>query len=281
MLRQHISDTSFLVAESRARRLDISRDAYARHWMPPARVSAVASLWEDFSRDVYPHDDLELAIRNRFFLERLQRFTAAHEDAAFVNVGAGLTSYPFLLEREIPCFECDLPHVVRFKQRRMAELTSSGILPSRDVSFLGLDVLREDGREQIRSLLITKLAKRPTFVLLEGLSYYLSFQVLEALFEVFREGQLPGSQVAMDFWMPDLRQHPVFLRLQEFFGTHFGFAAQDYCLFDQQWIDRIRRFRILELSSASRSEGTYAASSVLADERAILPENYALLERVS
>src|SRR5262245_39035027 len=281
MLRQQISDTSFLVAESRARRLDISRDAYARHWMPPTRLSAVASLWDDFSREVYPHDDLELAIRNRFFLERLQRFSAAHEDAAFVNVGAGLTSYPFLLERQIPCYECDLPNIVRFKQRRMTELSSSGILPPRDVTLLPLDVLREDGREQIRSLLITKLAKRPTFVLLEGLSYYLNFVVLESLFDVFREGQLPGSQVAMDFWMPDLRQHPVFLRLQEFFGAHFGFPAQDYCLFDEEWIGRIRRYRVIESSSVSGSEQRYAASTVLSDEREMLPENYALLERLS
>ena len=281
MLRQHISDRSFLVAESRARRLDVSRDAYARHWMPPTRLSAVASLWDDFSREVYPHDDLELAIRNRFFLDRLQGFAAAHEDAAFVNVCAGLTSYPFLLERPIPCFECDLPHVVRFKQRRMAELSSSGILPRRSVSFLGLDVLREDGRHQIQSLLDTKLANRPTFVLLEGVSYLLNFGVLEALFDVFREGQSPGSQVAMDFWMPDLRQHPVFLRLQKFFGTHFGFPAQDYCLFDREWIGRIRRYRVLESSTVSGSEQRYAASAVLSNEREILPENYALLERLS
>jgi O-methyltransferase involved in polyketide biosynthesis len=280
VLRQHISDTAFLVAESRARRLDVSRDEHARDWVPLERRLAVATLWDEFSRDVYSHDDLELAIRNRFFLERIRHFIATHSNAVFVNVGAGLTSYPFLLEREIACFECDLPHVVRFKQQRMDELSASGILPGRHVSFLELDVFQPNGQEQLRTLLVNTLAKRPTFILLEGLSYYLSFPVLHALFDIFREGQPPGSQVGFDYWMPDLLQHEVFLRLQKFFMKRFGFSAQSYCLFDQGWIGAIEGYRILELSDAARSEGTYAGSSVLANERAILPENYALMERV-
>ena len=108
----------------------------------------------------------------------------------------------------------------------------------------------------------------------------MSFPILDALFQVFRERQRQGSQVGLDFWMPDLLQHPMFLRLQEFFTKRFAFAAQSYCLFDQQWIGAIDGYRILELSSAARSEGTYAASSVLANESAILPENYVLMERV-
>lgn len=258
----------------------MSRDEYARHWVPSERRSTVATLWDDFSREVYPYDDLELGIRNRFFLERMQRFNNMYSEAALVNVGAGLTSYPFLLEREIPCFECDLPYVVEFKRQRMDELLASDILPRRNLTFVGLDVSRLEGQEQLRVLLVITLANRPTFILLEGLSYYLNFPVLDALFEVFREGQRPGSQVALDFWMPNLLQHPVFLRLKAFFTKRFGFAAQSYCLLDQHWISAIEGYRILELSNAAHSEAIYAASSVLDNESAILPENYVVLERV-
>lgn len=229
---------------------------------------------------MYPYDDLELAIRNRFVFDRIQRFAAMHADAAFVNVGAGFSSYPFLLEDEILCFECDLPHVITFKQQRVDRLLTEGVLPARQVNYLRLDVSKPDGQEQLRVLLATTLAKRPTFVLLEGVSYYLSFPVLHTLFGVFHDGQHPGSQLAFDYWMPNLLQHPVFLRLQEFFARRFGFAARGYSLFDPDWISTIEGYRILELSGAARSEASYAGSCVLANENAILPENYVLMERL-
>lgn len=278
-LRQHISDTAFLVAESRARRADVSRDVYAKHWIPIEKRSAVAALWDDFSREVYPHDDLELAIRNRFFLERIERFAATHADAAFVNVGAGLSSYPFLLEREMTCFECDLPHVIAFKQERIERLVNQGLLPPRPVAFMALDASQPEGQDRLRVLLETTLSKRPTFLLLEGLSYYLSFPALHGLFGLFRDGQRSGSQLAFDYWMPDLLQHAVFVRLQEFFAKRFGFGSDGYSLFDTDRIRALPGYRIVELSDAARSEAEYCSTKVLENAGAILPENYVLVER--
>ncbi len=48
----HISDTAFLVNESRARRMDMSRDVYAEQWVLPERqqdghpLAEVGSLGE-------------------------------------------------------------------------------------------------------------------------------------------------------------------------------------------------------------------------------------------
>jgi hypothetical protein len=134
---QHISDSAFLVNESRARRSDLSGDYYAHHWVDPERRERVRKLWNDFSSCVYPFDDIVLSIRNRFFLERIQAFVSNHADSALVNLGAGFTSYPFLLDRSIRVLEVDFPHVTTYKQSRIDDLTQRGVLPIRSIQFCG------------------------------------------------------------------------------------------------------------------------------------------------
>ena len=68
-----IALTAALVNESRSRREDLSRDRYARLWV----TGQSRQQWDAFSREVYPLDDIELSLRNRFFLERISEFMAS------------------------------------------------------------------------------------------------------------------------------------------------------------------------------------------------------------
>jgi hypothetical protein len=80
---KHISESAFLVNESRARNVGLSHDRYARLWVS----DATRKLWEDFAREVYPFDDIELSLRNRFFLERLEAELRKDRTTVFVNFG--------------------------------------------------------------------------------------------------------------------------------------------------------------------------------------------------
>jgi len=42
--------------------------------VPAASRVRVQDIWDDFAEKVYPNDDLELAIRNRFFLDQINHF---------------------------------------------------------------------------------------------------------------------------------------------------------------------------------------------------------------
>ena len=277
----HISATAFLVNESRARRVEISGDVYAEHWVPPEERAAVRQLWDDFSATVYQYDDLELSIRNRFFLERLQQFVTAHADAIFVNVGAGFTSYPFLLERPVHSLEVDFPQVVGFKQQRLEQLRAARVLDDRAVGFLGLDLQDADGQQRLRKALEAEAAGKPSFILLEGVTYYLARPALETLIGVFREVQPTGSLLAFDFWKPDITQRELFRRMQQFFAERFAYHEQAYNFFGEQFIEGIDGYRTLLTTDVAEQEATYARDShVLQDNLAeILPENYAVLQR--
>ena len=87
-LEGHIFETGYLVAESRARRMQLSGDRFARQWIPESARERIKDLWEDFSREVYPHDDLEIALRNRYFLRSAEAFSPG-QSPVFVSLGAG------------------------------------------------------------------------------------------------------------------------------------------------------------------------------------------------
>jgi len=270
----HISESAFLVNESRARRVGLSKDRFASLWV----TDATRRLWDDFTSEVYPHDAVELSLRNRFFLERLDSFIESHQAPAFINIGAGFTSYPFLIERRIPCVEVDYPHVVAFKRSKVARWTSEGVLPPRDIEFVGCDLTSSADRQAL-ALTLKDLAGTPTFVVMEGLTYYLSRALFENLLGMLRAAQVEGSVLAFDFWRPENSSHPVFNRFEKFFAERFGVKENEYNLIDTGFIASIEGYSVAELRSIGDLELLFSDTRILQDPGEILPESYALLMR--
>ncbi len=115
MNNKSISDSAFLVNESRSRRVDISKDIYAHLWIN----ESTNQLWNDFYSEVYTFDDIQLALRNRFFLEQLKSFIDKSSNPVFVNIAAGFTSYPFLITNPCKFIEIDLPYIIEYKQKKI------------------------------------------------------------------------------------------------------------------------------------------------------------------
>lgn len=271
----HISESAFLVNESRARNVELSRDRFAHLWV----TDATRKLWEDFSNNVYPHDDIELPLRNRFFLERLNSYIKKRIDSVFVNIGAGFTSYPFLIDHPCRCVEVDYPHVIGFKQSRIEKWRSEGLLPNRKIDYFKVDLTVEQGVNLLENYLEALLADKPSFILMEGLTYYLKRSVLKRLFFLFSSVQKQGSVLAFDYWKPDVTVHPVFNRFQAFFNDRLGHVPSDYNLFDLSFVKSIAGYDIEESTDIQRLEREFANTNRLQSYENILPEQYALLVR--
>lgn len=270
----HISESAFLVNESRARRVGLSKDRYASLWV----TESTRRLWDDFTSEVYPHDEIELGLRNRFFLERLGSFVESHSAPAFINIGAGFTSYPFLIDKQIPCVEVDYPHVAAFKRSRVEQMTADGILPPRRVEFAACDLTSLEDRRAL-ALTLKEYAGTPTFILMEGLTYYLSRDLLEELLGMTRAVQIDGSALAFDFWEPENAYSPVFLRFEKFFAKRFGVKESKYNFVDQGFVASIEGYRVAEIRSIQELETLFSDTRALQDPAEILPESYALLTK--
>jgi O-methyltransferase involved in polyketide biosynthesis len=269
----HISESAFLVNESRARNVELSRDRFAHLWV----TDATRKLWEDFTSLVYPHDDIELPLRNRFFLDRLNAYRNSRHDAVFVNIGAGFTSYPFLTDAPCRCVEVDYPHVIGFKRSRIEEWKKGGLLPDREIDFWEGDVTVERDTKLLENYLASLLANKPSFVLMEGLTYYLDMSVLRRFFAVCSHVQEHGSALAFDYWTPDVLDHPVFKRFQMFFCDRLGHEQSNYNLFDLDYIRSIAGYDIGETNDIQKLEREFANTNRLVRYEDILPEHYAIL----
>jgi len=277
-IRRELSDTAFLVNESRARCVEVGRDTLARHWVPPARRAAVRALWEDFAREVYPHDALQLGLRNRFFLERIAR-VAAEPRGVLLNVAAGMTSYPYLVEPPLPAIEVDQEHVLELKRERSAALRARGVLPERRVELFAADLNDPVDQQRLNVLCARELPRRRSIAVLEGISYYLPPATFERLIGLLAAAQTPGSILALDFWEPQNAAHPVFVRLAAFFRARFGVAPESYRFLEPAELESLEGYDLVELADVAALERAYCASRVLADPESILPERYAVLAR--
>jgi O-methyltransferase involved in polyketide biosynthesis len=271
----HISESAFLVNESRARNVKLSRDQFAHLWV----TDSTRKLWEDFSRCVYPYDDIELPLRNRFFLDRLNHYNSSNPNTVFLNIGAGFTSYPYLIDEPCICIEVDYPHVIGYKRSQIDSWRNDGLLPNRQVDFIEADLTDEQDTKSLKLYLEPLLANNSSFVLMEGLTYYLDMRVLNRLLILFAAVQSEGSVLTFDYWKPDMLSHPVFKRFQEFFCDRLGHEKSDYNLFDLDFIGSISDYDIVETNDIQKLEREMAGTNRLQSYGNILPEQYAILIR--
>lgn len=269
-----ISESAFLVNESRSRRVDISKDIYSHLWT----TNSTSKLWNDFSSQVYPYDDIEISLRNRFFLENLKSFIEKTNNPVFVNIASGFTFYPFLIRNPCKCVEIDLKNVIDFKQEKIKIWIGKSILPQCNITFLPLDINKKVDIERFKNKSISLFKNNPSFILLEGITYFLTKEALNNLFSMISKVQLPGSILAFDFWKPTNSNHPVFTRLSQFFNKRFGFKETNYNFLDLDFINNIAGYKTVELTNIQEVEKRFTKDNYLDDYDKILPEYYAVLK---
>lgn len=254
---------------------ELSRDKYAYLWVPPDGVA----LWEEWVGKSFVNDALELSIRNRYFLERLEDFVENTESPAFVNIACGFTSYAHLVGEEVASFELDFPEVVEHKSGQVQAFQEAGKMPERSVTYCGLDLCSDGGIGALQEALAEWSQGRPTYVLLEGITYYLSPTILDELLSSIRSVQSPGSQIAVEYWQPDIVNFKVYQDLQKHFADDLDHDPQMYNLFDMEYLDKLDGYRVIESTSMAEMEEVYCGTDRLKDERYCLPAYFALLER--
>ena len=270
-----LSESGFLVTESRARRFDISHDIYAHLWT----TESTHVLWEEFSKKVYPYDDIELSLRNRFFLDTLNTFIHSTINPIFINIGAGFTSYPFLIKKPCKCIEVDLPNVIDFKKHNIQSFINEKKLPKKDIEFIAADLSKKEDMHYLHQELKTRINNHTSCIFLEGITYYLESIVLEKILEMCSIIQIKNSVLVFDYWDPTIVTNPVFNRFVSYFNERFGHKKNQYHLLDNDFITSIKGYRIEEKTDIQQLEKKYLKTALLKDSEKIIPENYIILKR--
>jgi len=275
MSKNTISESAFLVNESRLRRVDISQDIYSHLWT----TDSTAKLWNDFSNDVYPYDDIELSLRNRFYLENLKSFIKKVSNPVFINFASGFTSYPFLIGSDCNFVEIDIDKIIDYKIEKVKNWMENKILPNRDINFIKADFNEGEDINRVKDFIYSNFKNKVSFILLEGISYYLTKKSLVNIFEMISEFKIKDSVIAIDFWKPEISKNPVFSRFICFFEKRFGFKKTNYNFLTLDFIQKIIGYEIIDFTDIQSLETKYTSDNFLNDDNQILPEFYAVFKK--
>jgi O-methyltransferase involved in polyketide biosynthesis len=269
-----VSGTAFVTNYSRSKLVNLSHDWYAHLWVTPESIS----LWDELSHNVYPHDAINLGLRNRFFLDHINQFASTNADSVIISIAAGFENYPFLAETYSHFIEIDLPNIINFKKNKVRQWIIDKRLPKRDIEFISIDLNDHGQRMSMKETLKKIIKNKHSFILMEGLTYYLKSEILSEIFGMLREIQNIGSLVTFDYWKPDALQYPVMQKLKEYFNNKFGSSGENWNLFDDSYIKKIKGYIEIESIDIAGLERDYSDTSVLQGDDNKIPGHFSVLQ---
>jgi methyltransferase (TIGR00027 family) len=194
-----VGATAFTVARARAvesRRADrLFDDPFAQRFLDAAGVATAAAGEASPGQtiDIRPFHDAYIPIRTRFFDDFLVNASGSGCPQVVI-LAAGLDARAFRLAwpEGVHVFELDLPEVLAFKERVLAD---SGAVPA-----CGRAVVPVDLRGDWPAALVAAgfESRQPTAWLLEGLLMYLSEAERDRLLERIGAFSAPASRLALE-----------------------------------------------------------------------------------
>jgi O-methyltransferase involved in polyketide biosynthesis len=208
-----VHDSALIVNAFRARKADVSADKFASLW-----IYEKSENWANqYAEKVGITEILVHALRHRFFLECLTQFLEKSPDGVFINIGSGFTNYPYLISPKVLCCEIDTKENINFKKQKLAEFELNGQLPKRNIKFLTVNDLN-DLAEIVNLELVLKewINGRSSFVLFEGVFFYLKIQAISNLYTMLASLQRKGDLVASNSFRPEECNKLMFQRLVDY-----------------------------------------------------------------
>ncbi|MCK8521871.1 class I SAM-dependent methyltransferase [Aquimarina sp. D1M17] len=271
-----IHETAFVVSTYRSYHEEISKDVNARLWNNPA----TDALIPDIVKSISEHEALLHSLRNRYFHECMGAFFQKHNGGTLINFGSGFSMYQFAFDNNVNTVEIDKQDIVDYKKEKIDTWVSEGILPSRDIHYAAVD-FNEGSVEDIVNELTPLIQKKPVFILIEGVFFFLSRKTTDKLFKIFEAIQKPGDLVGCVTYLPEVEQTDVYRRLLHYFDsnndTNDSFNHQTI---PHSYFQNIDGYRLQEHIDEFELSKKYAPDSGISDKTEILNETMYLLERI-
>ncbi len=142
-----------------------------------------------------------VAIRGRYIEDTVERYIKNNQIKQMVNIASGFNTFPYrhnAANRLLRYAELDLPLMIRFKKKKIEDLRKKLVIKnSLKVFYVPIDVSSANFSNKFKT--IKWNWKEPSIYVIEGLSYYLSFNILENLITTISSIACKGSVLIMDY----------------------------------------------------------------------------------
>ncbi len=270
-----IHETAFIVSTYRSYHEDVSKDAYAKLWNNPA----TDALIPDIIKSVSEHEAILHSLRNRFFYERMNSFFKENGGGTLINFGSGFSMYQFSFDNNVSTIEIDKKDIIDYKKEKIDHWTQEGKLPYRDIQYAAIDFNKNSVEEMVNSLRPI-IKKEPTFILIEGVVFFLDRTTTNKLFNVFKELQKPNDLVGLVTYLPEVENTAVYKRLLHYFDsnndTNDSFSHQTI---PDSYFHKIDGYEVQERTDEFQLSKIYARQHIIKDKTEILNETSYMLRR--
>ncbi len=264
-----IHETAFMTSIYREKHQDISKDPYAYLWSHPK-----TEVWiRNIAKEVSPYEAVLHSLRNRYFLETIKHLFLSDKIKVLINFGAGFSMYPYALPEGLIHIEIDQPNVISYKKEKVSIWETDKTVPKRNIHYIATD-FNTAYEEQLLSKIEAIQKNMPSFILIEGVLFFLSRKDTDRLFHFFSHLQQTGGYVGSVSFQDTIETTPAFNRLLDFFNRRLqGFSYQTI---PDTYYKNLKSYRLIDHQDAHSLQSTYATSQKIPKD--ILNEHMYLLQ---
>ncbi|WP_103071942.1 class I SAM-dependent methyltransferase [Aquimarina sediminis] len=269
-----IHETAFITSMYRSYHEDISKDLYAKLWNNPKTNSLIPSILKNVSKD----EAILHSLRNRFFYERVKSFFDKNDGGTFINFGSGFSMYQFQINKNVTTIEIDKKDIINYKKEKIDKWITQGKLPFRKILYTSIDFNILTEREIIK-ILLPLLQNKPTFILIEGVLFFLNRDTTNKLFRIFRRIQSPGDLVGSVSYLPEIETTEVYQRLLRYFNANNDVGDSfNHQTIPTSYYQNTEGYLLKEHIDEFQLSQIYTSNSAITSKSSILNENMYLLE---
>ncbi|MGB5819251.1 MAG: class I SAM-dependent methyltransferase [Saonia sp.] len=269
-----IHETAFVTCAFRAWDDSLSQDVYAKLW-PQKKTEEHAKR---YAQAVSEHEPFAHSIRNRYFYQKIDQLHRSGKVALLINFGCGFSMYPFLMDENLVHIEIDQPDVIGYKKKKILEWQSSGKLPRREIHHIASDFNDKNFGELLASISSIKKG-RPSFILIEGVLFFIGMDDTERLFELFNTLQGQGEFIGSVSFTKSLEETEAFRRLISFVEGNLEKNQKfHYQTVPHEFYKELHDYELIDHQDTLSLAGTYAPQHLL-NPNDVLNEHMYLLKK--
>ncbi|MEE4000924.1 class I SAM-dependent methyltransferase [Tenacibaculum sp. FZY0031] len=266
-----IHETAFVTSTFRSLNEDLSKDVYAKLW----NNSRTDILVKKYLDQVCLEEVSAHCLRNRFFLEEIERC----KPEVLINFGSGFSMYPFLLDESIINIEIDKKEIVDYKKGKINEFERQEKLPKRTIHFIGVD-FSEDYVEDLLKRIKTIKKNKTSFVLIEGVLFFLSRKDTDKLFDFFSVLQGKGDYIGSASFQKELKKSEGFKKLLDFCNEEMvKTEASDWQTIEAAFYSESKSYELINHQDYFSLSQKYN-NEVKLEKDVILNENFYILKKI-
>lgn len=272
-----VHDSALIVNAFRARKAQISADPFAALW-----VSDESENWANkYAEQVGLTEILVHALRHRFFLECLREFLNKTPNGVFINIGAGFTNYPYLIPSQVLCCEVDTEVNINFKKQKLTEWELKGNLPPRSIKFITVNDLNNLSEISNLELLLREwIGDRPSFVLFEGVFFYLNIEIISHFYSILASLQHSGDIVGSTSFRPEECTKLMFQRLVNYCRTDYKMKSFTPTTIPTSFYSQQTNYSLVNHQNYYSLGKKFASEEQLKNREEILEEDCYILEHL-